>query len=296
MAVPHSPIQQKVGRIVTRFMMRSSIRATAVGRRTYARMYLAGKHLAERREQELLRRYLAPGMTVFDMGANVGFYTELFSRLVGSAGRVHAFEPDPLCSGILRDRVRRLSNVEVESVALGERAGEATLFCSNRDRAETRTHPFEPGVPAEMVRVPVLTVDGYCRSRHVQRLDAVKMDVEGDEVRVLRGMSETMARMPPAWMFIEFCPVQLRGVGSSAGGVLGAPGRARLSAVFDRGPRRASSDFRHARLHLDAGPQLHEHPGLARGSGSPGELRRRSLGTTTSSVKLPGTMLGLGWG
>jgi FkbM family methyltransferase len=214
-SVPHNPIQKKVGRFVTRFMMRRPIRATAVGRRAYARMYLVGKRLAERREQDLLRRHLRPGMTVFDLGANVGFYTEQFSRLIGSSGKVYAFEPDPFCSEILRDRVRRLENVQVESVALGERRGEVTLYCSNRDRAENRTHPFDPGVPAEAVRVPVRTLDGFCRSRHVTRVDAVKMDVEGDEVHVLRGMSETMARTPPAWMFIEFCPAQLRGAGSS---------------------------------------------------------------------------------
>ncbi len=178
-------------------------------------MYLTGKHLAERREQALLRRYLRPGMTVFDMGANVGFYTESFARRVGVSGRVHAFEPDPLCSEILRDRVGRFANVHVESVALGEQSGEATLFCSNRDRAENRTHVFGPEVPAETVRVPVVTIDGYCRSRGVERVDAVKMDVEGDEVRVLRGMAGTLARTPPAWMFIEFCPGQLRGSGSS---------------------------------------------------------------------------------
>ena len=214
--VPHRPIQQKVGRFVTRIMMRRSIRSTAVGRRTYASMYLAGKRHAERREVELLRKRLRPGMTVFDMGANVGFYTELFSRVIGPTGRVYAFEPDPFCSGILCDRVRRLENVRVENVALGERPGEATLFCSNRDRAENRTHPFDPDVPMETVRVPVVSLDDYRRSRRVGRIDVVKIDVEGDEVHVLRGMCDTLTREPPAWMFIEFCPKQLRGAGSSA--------------------------------------------------------------------------------
>ena len=196
-------------------MMRRPIRSTAVGRHAYARMYLVGKRLAERREQDLLRRHLRPGMTVFDLGANVGFYTERFSRLVGAAGKVYAFEPDPFCSEVLRDRTRLLGNVRVENVAVGARQGEATLFCSNRDRAENRTRPLDPGVPAEAVRVPVVTLDGYCRSRNVERVDALKMDVEGDEVHVLRGMSETMARTPPAWMFIEFGPAQLRGAGAS---------------------------------------------------------------------------------
>ena len=120
-------------------------------------MYLAGKHFAERAELGLFRRYLRPGMTVVDMGANVGFYTSQLSRRVGPTGIVYAFEPDPFCAGLLRERCRRmrLTNVLVEDVALGAREGEATLFCSNRDRAENCTHALAAGVPVEAIRVPV---------------------------------------------------------------------------------------------------------------------------------------------
>jgi FkbM family methyltransferase len=217
MTVPHSPIQKKIGHFVTRLMMRGPVRATAVGRRTYARMYLAGKHLAERRELALFRRHLAPGMTVVDMGANVGFYTAQLSHCVGPKGNVYAFEPDPFCAALLRERVRmlRLTNVLVEEVALGAQEGEATLFCSNRDRAENCTHPLAPGVPVETIRVPVTTLDAYCRDHRILPIDALKMDVEGDEVGAMRGMRGIMTRRPPAWMFIEFSPAQLCGAGSS---------------------------------------------------------------------------------
>ena len=216
MTVPHSPIQEKIGHFVTRLMMRAPVRSTAVGRRTYARMYLAGKRFAERSELALFARHLAPGMTVVDMGANVGFYTEQLSRGVGPAGRVYAFEPDPFCAGLLRERMRMLglTNVLVEEVALGAHEGEATLFCSNRDRAENRTRALAPGVPVETIRVPVTTLDVYCRDHRIEPIDALKMDVEGDEVRALHGMRGIMTRTPPAWMFIEFSPAQLHGAGS----------------------------------------------------------------------------------
>jgi len=216
-SVPHGPIQERIGHFVTRFMMSGPIRATAVGRLTYARMYLAGKRFAERAELDLFRRYVEPGMTVVDMGANVGFYTAPLSRSVGPAGKVYAFEPDPFCAALLRERSRRmrLSNVIVENVALGAREGEATLFCSNRDRAENCTHALERGVPVEAIRVPVTSLDAYCRDRWIEPIDALKMDVEGDEVSALRGMRGIMTRQPPAWMFIEFSPGQLRAAGSS---------------------------------------------------------------------------------
>lgn len=198
-------------------MMWSPLRRAALCRRAYARMYLFGKRLAEKREQQLFRRFLRPGMTIVDIGANVGFYTVHFSRLVQAGGAVYAFEPDPFGSGILRDRLRTLAvqNVHVERAALGEAEGEATLYCSKRDRAENRVYPFDPSVPVETVQVPVYSLDAYCRAHHIDRIDAVKMDVEGAEVSVLRGMREIMATSPPARMLIEFSPGQLRGAGTS---------------------------------------------------------------------------------
>jgi FkbM family methyltransferase len=217
MAVPHDSIGRKFGHLVTRTMMWEPLRRTALGRRAYAHMYLFGKRFSERRERQLLRRHLQPGMTIVDIGANVGFYTVEFSRLAGPGGAVHAFEPDPFCSGILRSRVRsrRARNVHVVGMALGETEGEATLYCSKRDRAESRIYPLSPGVPAETVNVATLSLDSYCRSHGIGRVDVVKMDVEGCEVRVLRGMREIMATCPPTWMLIEFSPEQLRGAGAS---------------------------------------------------------------------------------
>lgn len=238
-------------------MMRRAIRRSAFGRRTYARMYLVGKTLAERRERLFLRRHLRPGMTVVDMGANVGFYTVLFSRMVGATGAVYAFEPDPLCSGILRDRVGGLpsQNVRVEPTALGESEGQATLYCSNRDRAENRTYPFAAGVPVETEPVRVQSLDGYCETHAVGHIDAIKMDVEGAEVAVLRGMRHILAESPPAWMFIEFCPQQLSGADASAGefwDVLRGSGYD-SHALDDTGqPRRIRDEGAFTRLYRDS--------------------------------------------
>lgn len=215
----HGPIQRGVGHVVTRVMMWKPVRRTRLGRRAYGRMYLAGKAHAERDEARFLREHLRPGMTVVDAGANVGFYTVAFSEAVGTGGAVHAFEPDPFCASILRDRIRGLDtadNVRVEEAALGDSEGEAVLYCSYRDRAESRLHPFGSATPVEPVRVRTTTLDAYCRDHGVGRIDAVKIDVEGAEVAVLRGMAGIMARRPPAWMFVEFSPGQLEGAGATA--------------------------------------------------------------------------------
>src|SRR5215471_2097686 len=70
---------------------------------------------SEVKEQLLVRSLVKPGMTVFDIGANVGKYTKLFSQLVGPRGRVFAFEPDPESASKVRELAKRdeLANVTV---------------------------------------------------------------------------------------------------------------------------------------------------------------------------------------
>ncbi len=199
-------------------MMWEPLRRSRLGRSVYGWMYLFGKSRAERSESEFFRRLVGPGMTIVDLGANVGFYTAQFSESVGNGGSVIAFEPDPFCADILRRRIGALEsagNVRIEDAALGAARGETILYCSHRDRAESRTHPLDPAIPGETVRVPVCTLDEYCREHGIERIDGVKVDVEGDEVSALRGMREILTTRPPGWIFIEFSPDQLRGAGET---------------------------------------------------------------------------------
>lgn len=216
MPAPNSPLL-RIGKIVTRVMLSPPLRRFALAQRAYATLYLTGKWLAERREREFFRQHLTPGMVVLDIGANVGFYTTLFSRLVGEAGHVYALEPDPFSFDILARRVRRprFRNVTTDQLALGDREGTTTLFCSMVNRADNRTHPSHEGVPVERVVVPLTTLDAFCARRGIDRIDVVKMDVQGAEVAVFHGMRRTVERCRPQWMFLEFAPADLRGAGTS---------------------------------------------------------------------------------
>jgi FkbM family methyltransferase len=213
----HGPFLKKVGFLATRALTSGPVRRTALGRRLYAALYLVGKRLGEAPEQRLFRDRLAPGMTIVDAGANVGFYTEIFSRLVGETGRVYAFEPDAFCSTILRERVGRfpVDNVRIVTSAVGATNGTVTFYTSLRDRAESRTHPFATHVPAETASVPLVSLDAFCAENGIGRIDVVKMDVEGAEVGVLEGMRRIFAENPPGGLFIEFSPAQLRAAGAT---------------------------------------------------------------------------------
>lgn len=214
-AIDHDRLIHKIGRPVTRFLLSPRLRRIPLARSLYAWMYLLGKILAELRERRFLRQRVEPGMVVFDVGANIGFYTTFLAGLVGPAGHVHAFEPDPVCFDILRRRTACRPNVDVTQAAAGDRPGRMTLFCNRLNRADNRVYAHQGNLPLESVDVPAITLDDYCEARGVDRIDAVKMDVQGAEVAVLAGFRQTLLRVRPRWMVLEFAPELLTGAGSS---------------------------------------------------------------------------------
>lgn len=206
-----------LGRAATRLLLAPRLRRSTAALQAYRLLYVAGKRLADRRTLALVRRHLEEGMVVLDVGANLGVYTSAFAAGVGDAGRVFAFEPDPLSRSLLRQRCRRLSNVEVVGCAAGECAGAAVLHCHRANRADNRLHDSLGSAAAEQIAVEVVSLDDFCGARGLRRVDAVKIDVQGWEVAVLRGLRETMRRAPPRWMLIELEPRLLAAAGAHAG-------------------------------------------------------------------------------
>lgn len=139
-----------------------------------------------------LESYVKPGMTVLDVGANVGAFTLPFSQWVGPWGSVHAFEAVPMVFGYLKENVVRngLKNVSLNSAAVGEEPGELG-FCSLAKNLGG-SHIALEGEP-DSFRVPVVTLDQYRREKGLGEIGLAKIDVEGFEIRVLRGMRETLA-------------------------------------------------------------------------------------------------------
>ncbi len=86
----------------------------------------------EREEIDFLKRVVKPGMVVLDIGANIGFYTRIFSKLVGKEGRVYAFEPERNNYRNLKKLCRDLNNVTLNNVAVGEKNGKIKLYLSEK--------------------------------------------------------------------------------------------------------------------------------------------------------------------
>jgi FkbM family methyltransferase len=166
-------------------------------------------------KQKSLERFIRPGMTIYDIGAQAGFYTLFFSRLTGDRGKVFAFEPCAYEARFLIDHVRlnHLDNVRVVQAAVWEKR-ELLPMSSDRGMCENRVGD-DPGAT---LMVPTISLD----SSGLPVPDLIKMDVEGAEAAVLRGAQRTLREARPV-LFVavhgdeqrKSCAIILRDAGYS---------------------------------------------------------------------------------
>lgn len=170
--------------------------------------------LMGRQELRLFRSLLRPGMTVVDVGANQGVFTLFCADLVGLNGSVIAFEPDPEMFSALSKNAKANNRhwVELHNLALGAQEGQLALRISRLNRGDNRIVPSTQQRAVSQATVPVATLDRVLNGRKV---DLVKMDVQGWEGAVLKGMKGLLASPDPPWIHLEVCPHLLREAGSS---------------------------------------------------------------------------------
>ena len=152
---------------------------------------------------------LHPGDTVIDVGANVGFLTREFAALVGRHGRVFAFEPDPTTFDCLAFNVRQLPQVRLSKTAIADRAGTMTLHLHpTSGMSNSLVNAWDN---ATAVEVETSTLDDWIDTEVSGPVHLVKIDVEGAEGHVLRGMARTLDTPTPPQIIMEFCPKNLGG-------------------------------------------------------------------------------------
>ncbi len=167
-------------------------------------------------ETDVVLARLTPGMTVIDAGANIGHYAMIAAAAVGPSGRVAAFEPDADNHTALAANLalNGFANAAAEKLALGAAQGELTLY---RDEANRGGHSLVQAnvqKQAGAARVRVAALDDYAAERLAgQKIDFIKIDVQGTEAAVLAGAAGILARDRPD-LLIEFWPHGIRATGT----------------------------------------------------------------------------------
>ena len=177
--------------------------------------YFLGRH-HEIATALFLRAAVSAGDTFIDVGANLGLVTLHAASLVGAKGRVHAFEPNPKLANRLRKIIalNKLSNVTLHAAGLSDRAGERTLsIIHNHPGQGTLSDIEHSSSVTEQYRVPICVADEVLLG-DLSGTVMVKIDVEGYEVHVLRGMHRTLERLRPVFL-TEVSADYLKRAGSS---------------------------------------------------------------------------------
>lgn len=153
----------------------------------------------EAAELAFLNRFLRQGMTVLDVGAHHGFYTLLASKSVGDTGKVFSFEPSPRERKALHLhlKVNRCKNVAIQGMALGDQNTDTDLYVVE-DRAAGCNSLRPPDVAAKTfpVSVPVVRLDDWLAEHKIDRVDFIKLDVEGAELTILKGAQRLLEHRP----------------------------------------------------------------------------------------------------
>jgi len=179
----------------------------------YRPIYFTYKYWSDRDKIRLIKTHVKPGMKVLDIGANIGFYTSFLSKLVGKGGTVYAFEPDEDNFKYLERLTKNLANVKLANVACGEKSGVTYLYKSQEMNIDHQV--YDSGESREKITVKIVSLDDYLQNEK-DGIGFVKMDVQGYEYHVFRGMKKVIARSKEMFIISELSPYCLKKAGASA--------------------------------------------------------------------------------
>jgi len=161
-------------------------------------------------------KYVTPGATMMDIGANFGYYSCLIARSLEQQCSIYAFEPWPATFDRLTKHLEwngLRQSVHPVCVGLSDEIGSGQMQFSSSNSGAASFLPGEGGIP-------VTTLDGFCEERGIAGIDFMKIDVEGLEPKVLKGGRRTLETYHPS-MLIEVNPLTLKTQGFCAEDVLG---------------------------------------------------------------------------
>ena len=167
----------------------------------------------EPKETQFLNSVVTKNAVVFDIGTNVGIMLGVLSRLVGEKGQVIGFEPDSYNYTLaLRNMARnQLSNSKVLNVALGDKEGTLHVFQSPTNFGDHRVYQADSRAVGH--EIPVRRVDDLVEKGELPRPNFIKMDVQGYEVHVLKGMLDLLRSSTNLTLLMEYWPHGIKQAG-----------------------------------------------------------------------------------
>jgi FkbM family methyltransferase len=168
-------------------------------------------------ETNLVKNEVHSDDVVIDVGANVGYYTLLMAKLTGQNGKVFSFEPEPSNFNLLKENVEINSyqNVTLEQKAVANMNGKTKLYLCETNTEMHRLYQSNSKKFNKSIEVDVTTLDDYFKkSKYLNKINFIKIDAEGSELDVLKGMKTILKENIKLKIMLEFIPRHLLGSGS----------------------------------------------------------------------------------
>lgn len=153
------------------------------------------------------------GDTVLDVGSHIGSYSLICSRLVGSTGRVFAFEPNPRIFGILEGNVRRnqLANIEAVPLAISDCEEEARFSTDQFSGYLLSQKDQQRAASEHVARVSTATLAGFAARQGLERVAFIKLDASGNELAAIRGGEALLSAADAPYLLVKLYPRQMTG-------------------------------------------------------------------------------------
>jgi len=155
----------------------------------------------------LCKKVIKPGMNIIDVGAHIGYYSILFSNLIGKNGTVYAFEPEPKHFEFLKKNVQGYSNTKIILKAVSNKSSIVEFYVSKGKTGCDSLFPAD--FREEKIRVNTITLDSFISEIGFPEINLVKIDIEGAEPYAIAGMKKLLNLNKDLMLIIEFCPKNL---------------------------------------------------------------------------------------
>lgn len=170
----------------------------------YKPVYFFWKMYTDRKRIKFLKELIKPGMRVVDIGANIGFYSLLFSKTVGATGSIHSFEPDKENFHHLISNSKKTKNIFPNNLAVSDKTGKIKLYhCDINVDHQT----YDNGEERAFTEIDCISLDEYFKNG--ETVDLIKTDTQGFDYFVIGGMKELIKKSKNLILTTEFWPFGL---------------------------------------------------------------------------------------
>lgn len=153
----------------------------------------------------LMIKELKQDMVCIDLGSNIGYYAVIESNIVGKSGNVFAIEPSPVNFPVLKSNLenQKMDNFLAYNIAIGDKNEDMEFIVSSKSnwsKIRIDNEKINPG--DRVIKIPVKTLDNFVKENDIEKIDLLRMDVEGFEYNIILGADEVLKKFKPK-IFVE---------------------------------------------------------------------------------------------